>query len=337
MRSKFPGYYRPTENEFKDIWENSIVVLDTNVLLDLFRYSDDTVNALIDSITTLDKRIWIPYRVSLEYHRNLNDVITTQINSYHKTIKTLEEFKGQLDAKRSHPFLDKKLHDEIRSFCQKFDGELLKKKDEVERLITDNPIKEKISQLLDNKVGDAFSDTQIQQICNDGSKRYTDKCPPGYKDSKTKQGTDIYGDLIIWNEIIEKAKKDSTHIILVTGDVKEDWFLIHSGKTLGPRPELIHEFRDKTKKMFYAYSTDQFLEYSNIYFKSNIGKDVIEEVKNVIVTELGIGQTYSTSGTMTYSSGNSATELPNTGELINNTSSISQPIISKTGQTEQTK
>lgn len=284
MRSKFPGYYLPTDDEFKDLWEHGLFVLDTNVLLDIFRYSTETVDALINTIINLKKRVWIPYRVSLEYHKNLNDVISSQINSYNKTIETLEEFKKLLDSKRSHPFLDNKLHEEIRVFCEKFDSELSKKKSEVESLITENPIKERISDLLDDKVGDCFESSKLDEICAEGAKRYSEKLPPGYLDCK-KPGIDMYGDLIIWHEIMQKAKKEDKNIVLVTGDVKEDWFLKHSGKTIGPRPELIHEFRTQTNKLFYAYPTNQFLEYSNKYLESKIDKQVIEEVKKVIVTE----------------------------------------------------
>lgn len=332
MRSKFPGYYRPTEDEFKDLWQNGLFVFDTNVLLDLFRYSDETVNALIENISNLGPRVWIPYRVSLEYHRNLNEVISSQINSYKRTIETLEDFKKQLDAKRSHPFLDTKLHDEIRAFCEKFDSELSKKKDEVELLITENPIKEKISSLLDDKVGDGFDKTKIDKICSDGEKRYADKYPPGYMDCKGKKGIEMYGDLIIWNEIIEKSKAESSHIILITGDVKEDWFLKHSGKTLGPRPELIHEFRAETNKLFYAYPTNQFLEFSNEYFQSNIDKQVIAEVEKVIVTEQKRSETSNTNETIC-SPENTTLVFPITGETNYRSSEVVNRNSDNSGQT----
>lgn len=319
MRSKFPGYYKPTEEEFKDLWENGLFVLDANVLLDLFRYSDETVKALINTITTLGNRIWIPYRVSLEYHKNLNEVISSQINSYRKTIETLENFKGQLDAKRSHPFLDNKFHEEISDFCKKIGEELSKKKHEIELLIQDNPIKENISALLDDKVGDSFEPELIAQICKDGAKRYVEKCPPGYMDCKGKQGIEMYGDLIIWYEIIEKSKKENCHIILITGDVKEDWFLKHSGKTLGPRPELIHEFKEKTQKSFYAYPTNQFLTFSNFYFNSNIDYQIIEEVENILADEQKHDKTSHTDNTIV-SLENSTLATPKTGEIFNRTS-----------------
>ena len=317
MRSKFPGYYAPTANEFEELWKDALFVLDTNVLLDLFRYSEETVLSMIETIKKIKNRIWIPYRVSLEYHRNLNEVISTQINNYKKTIETLEEFKKQLEAKKGHPFLAKALHEEIQEFCNKFDDELIKKKNEIEKMIIENPIKEKIAVLLDKKIGDNFSEDEIKSICLDGVKRYSEKIPPGYKDCKGKQGNDVYGDLLIWNEIIKKSNKDKKHIILVTGDVKEDWFLKYVGKTIGPRPELIHEFREKTQKMFYAYPTSQFLEFSNKYFKTDIKQQVIDEVENVIISDSKNEQTSNVSDE--FCSSENTTTIPlNLGEITNN-------------------
>lgn len=57
----------------------------------------------------------------------------------------------------------------------------------------------------------------------------------------------LYGDLIVWKQVIQKSKKDKINIILVTDDLKEDWWLKINGKTIGPRFELIKEFHIETK------------------------------------------------------------------------------------------
>ena len=321
MRSKFPGYYKPTEKEFEKLWQKGLFVLDTNVLLDLFRYSDEAVESLIETITALKERIWIPYQVSLEYHRKLNDVIGAQISSYKKTIDTLEDFKKQLDAKRSHPFLDKKLHEEIQAFCLKFDDELIKKRDKVELLITENPIKEKIAELLDDRVGEIFDQKQLDDICSAGEKRYELRQPPGYMDCKDKKGLERYGDLIIWKEILQKSKKEKLNVILITGDVKEDWFLKHTGKTIGPRPELVQEFRDETNNLFYMYATNQFLKLSNKYLDQDIKDEFINEVKNVLSFELENSKTSNTSNEG-FNDSNSTLDLMNNSHSDKNSSHI---------------
>ena len=48
MRKLFPGHYTPSDEEFGKIWKDGLIIFDTNVLLDLYRYSENTVKALFD-------------------------------------------------------------------------------------------------------------------------------------------------------------------------------------------------------------------------------------------------------------------------------------------------
>ena len=38
MRDLFPSYYRPTDEEFKELWEKCTFIFDANVLLNLYLY-----------------------------------------------------------------------------------------------------------------------------------------------------------------------------------------------------------------------------------------------------------------------------------------------------------
>lgn len=68
--------------------------------------------------------------------------------------------------------------------------------------------------------------SEIYSICDDGEKRYKKENPPGYKDAKKKDGIRKYSDLIGWKEVIQYARKSGKNIVLVTDDVKEDWWTI---------------------------------------------------------------------------------------------------------------
>ncbi|MGZ3645243.1 MAG: hypothetical protein ACXVCM_15485, partial [Ktedonobacteraceae bacterium] len=39
MQELFPGYYRPTKEEFSTMWQQCIFVFDANVLLNIYRYT----------------------------------------------------------------------------------------------------------------------------------------------------------------------------------------------------------------------------------------------------------------------------------------------------------
>ena len=320
MKSLFPGHYRPSEKEFTDMWENALFVLDTSVLLDLYRYSDETVKTLLSVIESLKDRIWIPYHVSKEYHQNLTSIISSQVKKYQDTIKTLTDFKSQIEEKRNHPFLSSELHEEINVFCNKFETELDNKKELVTSLILDNPIKEKLAQLLKDNIGDPIPENELKELYKEGSERYKKKIPPGYMDSTSKPGNEKFGDFIIWKEILKKNSEIESPLILVTGDRKEDWFLKEMGLTVGPRPELIEEFLAIKNNSYYCYSTDSFLQYVKEYFEIEINDKILEEVGEFIkqqpTSNEAIKESYSSSEShdpsLTYDSESKSTLNPQT-------------------------
>jgi hypothetical protein len=281
MRKLFPGYYSPKEDDFQKMWNDCLFILDTNVLLDLYRYSDETVKELFKVINLIHERIWIPYQVSKEYHKNLNVVISGQVKKYTDSISTLNQFKSQIDEKRNHPFLHTNLQEEISAFCLKINTELDNRKKDIKNLILNNPIKEQLADLLENKIGDAFSEQELDIIYLEGEKRYNTKTPPGYMD-KIKPSPQKYGDLVLWKEILKKNSEIDFPIILITGDTKEDWYYEELGMTIGPRPELIDEFNGIKKNLFYIYPTNQFLKFASKYLKTEIADKSINEIGEYI-------------------------------------------------------
>jgi len=112
MKTLFPGFYKPSDSEFNTLWKEGTVVFDTNVLFDVYRVSDETAKALINTIKyySEDNRLFIPYRVAFEYHRKLLSVIQGQKKNYDEAFGHLKTFQSKLREKRSHPFLSDKLN-----------------------------------------------------------------------------------------------------------------------------------------------------------------------------------------------------------------------------------
>ena len=63
MRNAIKEFIEPSDYERHNLWENAIFVFDTNVLLNLYRYSAKTRNSLLDAFESFKDRIWIPYQV----------------------------------------------------------------------------------------------------------------------------------------------------------------------------------------------------------------------------------------------------------------------------------
>ena len=125
-------------------------------------------------------------------------------------------------------------------------------------------------------VGREFSYDELFEITKKGKHRYEFRIPPGYGDLKTgdKDGFQIFGDLIIWMQILEYAKDTQKPILFITNDIKKGngWCYPDSKnselRVESPREELIKEIKDISGVDFWMYSLPQMLFLANEYLKS---------------------------------------------------------------------
>lgn len=75
-------------------------------------------------------------------------------------------------------------------------------------------------------------------------------------------------------------KKD---FIFVTDDSKEDWVLELSGRTIGPRPELLDEFARETGRRILIFNTEGFLLAAKSVGSMQVSDSVIKEVSEYLV------------------------------------------------------
>src|SRR5947209_6717049 len=110
MKKLFAEYYRPSESEFRRLWEQCIFALDANVLLNVYCYSEATRNEFISLLERLSLRIRMPHQFAFEYQRNRAHAVMEQVKNYAKAEKTLENlYTSELLPKNKHPFLDPKM------------------------------------------------------------------------------------------------------------------------------------------------------------------------------------------------------------------------------------
>lgn len=280
MEKTFKEYNSLTQPEIDELWNKAIFIFDTNVLLNFYRYSDETAQKFIETIEKLNERVWLPYQVGLEFNKNRLSVISDQKKSYVEFDKKLNNLIEDVENKSRNPFLSESLLSKLISIREKIKIEVDNKISHYDDCINSNDkLFPKINSIFQGKVGEAYKDEELKKIYSEGDKRYKDKIPPGFKDNG-KPENEKFGDLIIWKQIISKAKNDEVDLIFILDDRKEDWWLEHQGKTISPRPELLKEFRNETNKICHFYKPFQFLEFSNQYLKSQISTEIIEEVKN---------------------------------------------------------
>jgi hypothetical protein len=56
MRTTFSHYYVPSDKDFAKLWDEAIFAFDANVLLNLYRYTDQTCAVLMSLMETPRRR-----------------------------------------------------------------------------------------------------------------------------------------------------------------------------------------------------------------------------------------------------------------------------------------
>ena len=276
MKNAIREYIELTEEEKKDLWDSAIFVFDTNVLLNLYRYSSKTRDIFLQALDEFKDRVWIPRQVAEEFMEDRRGVISNCSKVYTDLRTKKDEFVQQCSASLRLSAADPEIH-ELKETIEQWINHF-EEHNPREQSFSKDDILDKLLLLFDGKVGEGFDKSKISEIEKEGADRYKKKIPPGYKDNKKSNNN--YGDLIIWKELLQYAKENSKGIIFITGDRKEDWWNTFEGKTIGPRIELRKEYYSEVGNWrFHMYTMENFL--SN--FKRNRG----EVLDNAVIEEIG--------------------------------------------------
>lgn len=262
--------YKIKFEEFKDFWdEEPYLVLDTNVIFDLYRASSQTAEDVLKNFNAVIGNVWIPSQVRDEFYENQKEVKSSSYNKYTDVSQSvnnlIKKFNSELSGKfkRYGKFQFPKIH-ELRKIIETHTNSIEteakefrnKIKDEVEKnksLLKSDPILKFISQLEQKEhVGKALSSKKLLEIYEEGEKRYAYQLPPGFEDmeknKKDPTRAKQFGDLIIWKCILEKARCTESPIVFITEDGKPDWWHLNENKEIiEPRRELIAEFDEYTE------------------------------------------------------------------------------------------
>lgn len=285
MKSKFPGYFKLTDDEINNLWGNALFVFDANILLNLYRYSDETRDDFFKILEKVKDRIWIPHQSASEFFENRLNVISQQEKSYEDAINSLKSIENEFKNSRQHPFIKKKLLKKFSDLSAEICEQLNDSKEFHNKRIHQDDVLSKIENLFNERVGNEYDQSELEVIYKEGEIRFLDKIPPGYKDSskKDESSKDVrkFGDLIVWKQILKKSKELKQGIILITDDRKEDWWVRFKGKTLSPRPELKKEFQNETEQPFHMYQSDRFLEFARDFLNEKINDNAIQEIRDL--------------------------------------------------------
>lgn len=230
--------------------------------------------------------------------------IASQLKRFDEVRKVLRDSENQLQAelgklqlrKRHAAINPDKFLDDVKRLFDSFNADLNALEKTQPDIIDEDETRKALDGIIGPAVGPVPEQKDLDLIYAEGKRRYDQRCPPGYDDSrKAKEDEPIYisnglrierqyGDLLVWKQILAVAtQKHLKHLIFVTDDEKSDWWWKYESrgqKILGPRPELIEEAkRDAGVDVFYMYNSEQFMKYASEYLGLRVEPGSIEQIR----------------------------------------------------------
>lgn len=200
-----------------------LIVLDTTILLELYRKPANISLDIIKAFKEVVDRIYVPRQVYDEYIRNYQKVSGDARNKYQKVGTELSPLLTKLQEKitsrtteyRKHDYTDiTKLQndlgekiEEIRNILEDYENGHRKEIERNKDFLRYDKVKEFVDLLMEQgNVGMSIPFSKKLLILQEGKIRFENLIPPGYEDYK-KDGVARCGDLFIWKNIIDVAKE----------------------------------------------------------------------------------------------------------------------------------
>lgn len=272
LKDRFPGFFRPDDAVFDALWHEGTLVPDASALLDLYRVAAPTRDALFEALNFFKGRLFVPHQFALEFMRNRAHVVAADARAFHETLKNLDALIQRSEEGRA-PRLVPSALEHLRASRD----ELKQAADAQHALLSEDPILERLLDLIDESIGDTPDQKTVDGWSREGETRYENRQPPGYRDAH-KDPPDRYGDFFAWKQVLAWAKANAKDVILVTSDAKEDWWRSAKGYTISPQPGLVAEFLQQSAKTFYAYRTHSFVSTAAKYTKIEGAEDAAKEI-----------------------------------------------------------
>lgn len=265
--------------EFQKIRSSAhLIVLDTNILLELYRQPASISIDVIQALKQILNNLYVPRYVYDEYIRNYQKICGSEKKKYQKVSgelialirKLKEDIRAKTNGYRMHNYIDiTKLQndlnekiDDMKLIIERFQKDHKTEINSNLEFLKNDEVKEFVDLLVaEKKIGAIIPFYEKLAILQEGQVRFDNLIPPGYKDCE-KDGIDKYGDLFIWKNIIKVAKEQSANILFVCNDVKEDWWEKDRENPIDLKNELLMEFKENNAYLDIHFLTlDKFFSF----------------------------------------------------------------------------
>ncbi|MGW5228652.1 PIN-like domain-containing protein [Nocardia niigatensis] len=272
-------------DQLREHIRDGLVVLDTNSLLDTYRFTEAARNEYLAALELLGDRLWIPHRVGEEFLDRRISVIT-ELGKERETAHT------KLTAELTEPANVIAWYARRRGATGERATELIERfrqsaHDTLSELDGDeafeappaldpdlDPVLLRIERLTHARIGGELDTKTLAGLYRTWSLRLAARVPPGYADEK--KGDRAIGDFLIWEQTLREATQRHVPVLLVTNDHKPDW-VRRDGKLVGPRPELVQEMLRRAGQRFHLVDVHTFLNLAREYLAADVSAETVVE------------------------------------------------------------
>ncbi|MGG3662955.1 PIN domain-containing protein [Bacillus gobiensis] len=267
-----------------ELIKDSLVVVDTNVLLAAYQWREITVQEMIKALKTLAEqgRLKIPLQVIKEFSINRPREIVQLVNDIEHRLSS-SSLQTPPDLNQIVPILEgTEIFEQVnnnfqlyRDNLKEFRNGLKQLRDELKGLFVDDPYLTSLKEIVEKSYLPLPENQSEEELIKKAQERFKEKRPPGYKDSGKEENN--AGDYLIWHSILSLKE----NVIFVSGDKKNDWVYSDKHKTpISPRKELVEEFFIETAgKTFACITPKEFITLMNPDVNQEVQKDLSNERK----------------------------------------------------------
>jgi len=288
----FEAYRTVTDADYRNLLTSGAIVPDTNVFLNLYRYNERTRNDLFAVLRGFGDRLWVPRQVMIEFWRNRETVLLDPRD----TDKTAKQMAGHREDAIStfrswanRVGLPGRRINELEAVLSKafsvvIDGVGELADSDASQFASDtgkDPVLAGLEPILKGRVGQGLDEDAYKQALEEAKRRAERKRPPGYKDVGRP------GDYLIWAETLREAKLRGLDVLIVTGDVKEDWWRQEHGQQRGPRPELAEEMRSFAGTRLFMLRPESLLRHARDILRVEVRDESVQDIERVSEAENG--------------------------------------------------
>jgi hypothetical protein len=287
----FDTYKTVTSADYSALFKTGLITLDANTLLDLYRYHVETRQALLDTLAQLEGRLWVPHQAMFEFFENRVSVIESRADEAEQVIEDLQKKEIDLEsavrqwANRTGLSRDKSgaMIDTIRVAVNTVAAQIRDdlSDDSISQAedTAKDPVLASLNSILQKSVGGPLPDAELLNALKEAKQRIIDKRPPGWRDANKRRNPE--GDYLIWYETLREARCRKADVLLVTGDIKDDWWRREHGEARGPLPELAHEMHETAGVRLFMLRPESLLIHARDILKIRVSNDAVEDARRV--------------------------------------------------------